>query len=57
MAVGDRAKTGTDSDSDTGPCHALTLIGDSGGVVNFLDFCPASLKSVRPDITAPVDCA
>ena len=24
----------------------LTLLGDSGGVVNSLDFCPASLKSL-----------
>ena len=23
-----------------------TLLGDSGGVVNSLDFCPASLKSL-----------
>ena len=27
------------------PCYA-TVLGDSGGVVNSLDFCPASLKSL-----------
>ena len=26
--------------------HTLALLGDSGGVVNSLDFCPASLKSL-----------
>ena len=29
-----------------GKLHALCLLGDSGGVVNSLDFCPASLKSL-----------
>ena len=26
--------------------HDVVLLGDSGGVVNSLDFCPASLKSL-----------
>ena len=27
-------------------CAVVSLLGDSGGVVNSLDFCPASLKSL-----------
>ncbi len=27
-------------------CIGYSLLGDSGGVVNSLDFCPASLKSL-----------
>ena len=27
-------------------CHNESLLGSSGGVVNSLDFCPASLKSL-----------
>ena len=29
-----------------GSVSSLVLLGDSGGVVNSLDFCPASLKSL-----------
>ena len=32
----------------------LSLLGDSGGVVNSLDFCPASLKSVPWLLLLPV---
>ena len=32
--------------ASVGLAYAMDLLGDSGGVVNSLDFCPASLKSL-----------